>query len=74
MTLSWHPEQDTTPTFAEVETMAAVLEGRHGRLAAEIAEFLSTAHSQTGDAGRCWAWAGVARSIRRRERSRLGHH
>jgi len=71
MALSWHPDEDVTPTPDEVETMAAVLEGRHGQLAAEIADFLSSVHSDTGDAGRCWAWAGVAKSIRRREYRRL---
>lgn len=72
MAMSWHPEEDTTPTPRDVETMAAVLEGRHGTFAASVAEFFSTLHSQSGDAGRCWAWAGVAETIRRRERMRLG--
>ena len=51
--------------------MASVLEGRHGLLAAEIAEFFSTFHGQAGDAGRSWAWAGVAETVRRRLQSRL---
>lgn len=71
MVVSWHPESDTTPTPREVAAMAAVLEGRHGRYAADVAEFFSTAHSQSGDAGRCWAWAGVAETIRRREQARV---
>ena len=71
MAASWHPESDTTPTPREVATMAAVLEGRHGCHAVEVAEFFSTFHSQSGDAGRCWAWAGVAEAIRRREQARL---
>lgn len=71
MAVSWHPESDTTPTPREVAAMAAVLEGRHGRHAADVAEFFSTVHSQSGDAGRCWAWAGVAETIRRREQARV---
>ncbi len=67
----WHPEQDVTPTPAEVESMAAVLEGEHGELAADVAEFFSTKHSLDGDAGRCWAWAGVAERVRMRARQRL---
>ena len=50
---------DVTPVLGEVETMVCVLEGRHGRYAAEVADFLSTYHGQGGDAGRSWAWAGV---------------
>ncbi len=72
MAMSWHPDEDTTPTPRDVESMASVLEGRHGLFAAEIAEFFSSVHSQSGDAGRCWAWQGVAETIRRRERIRIG--
>jgi hypothetical protein len=50
--------------------MAQVLEGRHGRWAAEVAEFFSIFHSQRGDAGRSWAWTSVAETVRRRERAR----
>jgi len=71
MTATWHPDEDATPTPAEVETMASVLEGRHGVLAAEVADFFAAVHSQQGDAGRCWAWAGVAEIVRRREQVRL---
>lgn len=70
MAIGWHPDEDATPTPGEVETMAAVLEGRHGVLAAEVAEFFSELHSRSGDAGRCWAWAGVAETVRRREKMR----
>ena len=70
MTASWHPEQDVTPTPRDVEFMAATLEARHGTMAAEVAEFFSTAHCQQGDAGRSWAWAGVAELVRKRERLR----
>jgi len=51
--------------------MASVLEGRHGRYAADVADFFALFHSQAGDAGRCWAWSGVAETIRKRERQRL---
>ena len=67
----WHPELDVTPTPAEVDSMAAVLEGQHGVFATNVAEFFSTKHSIAGDAGRCWAWAGVAERIRMRARRRL---
>lgn len=60
MSGGWHPEEDATPTPRDVEFMAEVLEGRHGNLAAEIAEFFASFHGQKGDAGRSWAWAGVA--------------
>lgn len=67
----WHPNEDVTPNPREVESMACVLEGRHGLYAAEVAEFFSSLHSVEGDAGRCWAWAGVAELIRKRERDRM---
>ncbi len=71
MPTTWHPEEDVTPTPREVEEMAAVLESRHGMHAAEVAEFFATFHSQKGDAGRTWAWQGVAERVRRRTESRL---
>ena len=70
MPQTWHPDEDVTPTPRDVGEMACVLEGRHGRFAAEVAEFFSTQHALTGDAGRSWAWAGVAETIRQRERTR----
>ena len=51
--------------------MACVLESRHGHFAADVAEFFSTYHSMGGDAGRCWAWACVAETIRKREQVRV---
>jgi hypothetical protein len=71
MALSWHPEEDATPTPRDVENMACVLEGRHGLFAAEVADFFSSIHSQSGDAGRTWAWAGVAETVRQRQRQRM---
>lgn len=70
---TWHPDQDVTPTPREVEMIAETLEGRHGLYAADVAEFFSTQHSLRGDAGRCWAWAGVAETIRRRTEGRVSH-
>ncbi|MDX2287664.1 MAG: hypothetical protein NW217_02430 [Hyphomicrobiaceae bacterium] len=70
MTTLWHPEEDLTPTPRDVEFMAATLEARHGLHAADVAEFFSSLHSQKGDAGRCWAWAGVAALVRRRQQNR----
>lgn len=66
-----HSEPDATPTPEDVEFMAAVLEGRHGYHAASVAEFFSSAHGLKGDAGRSWAWAGVAELVRQREKDRL---
>lgn len=71
MIMTWQPNEDPTPTPREVENMAAVLEGLHGQHAAEIADFFSTYHGQGGDAGRAWAWAGVAELVRQRERERI---
>jgi hypothetical protein len=71
MSGGWHPEEDATPTPRDVELMAEVLEGRHGNLAAEIAEFFASFHGEKGDAGRSWAWAGVAERVRQREIARL---
>lgn len=65
-----HLHQDTTPTLGEVEAMVSVLEGRHGVWAADVAEFFSTFHSLKGDAGRSWAWAGVAELARRKAEAR----
>jgi hypothetical protein len=51
--------------------MAEVLEGRHGAFAAAIADFFAVYHGERGDAGRAWAWSGVAELVRHRERTRL---
>ena len=72
MTPQWHPDEDVTPTPNEVENMAETLESQHGLHAANVADFFSSMHSQKGDAGRCWAWAGVAELVRLRERQRTG--
>jgi hypothetical protein len=74
MISGWHFQEDATPTPGEVEAMVSVLEGKHGVLAADVADFLSTFHSLKGDAGRSWAWAGVAEMVRRRSEARLGVH
>jgi hypothetical protein len=74
MATGWQFREDVTPTPGEVETMVVVLEGRHGALAADVAEFFSTLHSLKGDAGRSWAWAGVAEMVRRRAEARLSEH
>jgi hypothetical protein len=70
-TMSWLLQQDVTPIPRDVDFMAAALESAHGCHAAEVAEFFSNAHALKGDAGRCWAWAGVAERVRQRERKRL---
>jgi hypothetical protein len=58
------------PELQEVDAMVSVLEGRHGALAAEVADFFSTFHSLKGDAARSWAWAGVAERARHRAEAR----
>lgn len=67
----WHANEDATPTLEDVEVMAAVLEGRHGDHAADVAEFFSSLHGLRGDAGRSWAWAGVAELVRQRAVARI---
>lgn len=63
---------DPTPASArDVTSMVEVLEGRHGAFAAAVAEFFSTFHQSRGDAGRSWAWAGVATLVREREQVRM---
>jgi hypothetical protein len=74
MQTNWHPEQGVTSNPAEVDTMASVLEARHGALASEIAEFFAALHGHKGDAPRSWAWNIVAETIRRREQSRQADH
>jgi hypothetical protein len=71
MAPGWDFEEDATPIPREVEAMVAALESRHGSLAADIAEFFSTAHSLKGDAGRSWAWAGIAAMLRSRAEARV---
>jgi hypothetical protein len=64
-------EPDFRPTPRDVAAMAEVLEGKHGSLAAEIADFFAIYHGEKGDAGRAWAWSGVAELVRSREQARL---
>lgn len=71
MDQSWQPDVDATPTPGEVEMMAAVLEGRHGVYAGEVAQFFVDWNAQKGDAPRSWAWAAVNERVRRREVDRL---
>jgi hypothetical protein len=58
--------------FQPFEVADRILEGRHGQFAAEVAEFFASLHTDRGDAGRSWAWAGVAARVRQRERQRIG--
>jgi hypothetical protein len=69
-----HFRVDSTPTPIEIDAMVAVLEGRHGIWAADVAEFFSTLHSLKGDAGRSWAWANVADRVRYRCEVRQQEH
>ena len=74
MNTQWHPEQGVTANPAEIDSMASVLEARHGMLASEIAEFFAALHGNKGDAPRAWAWNIVAETIRRREQARQSEH
>ena len=71
MATPWDFEDDVTPSKRDVVFMAEVLEGRHGLLAGEVAEFFSSFHGLRGDIGRSWAWAGVAEVVRVREADRM---
>ncbi|MEZ5775928.1 MAG: hypothetical protein R3D33_14860 [Hyphomicrobiaceae bacterium] len=70
MASQWHPETGAVASDHEIELMASVLEGRHGVWAAEVADFLATAHKQAEDSNRSEAWSMVARTVRRREHRR----
>ncbi|PPC79916.1 MAG: hypothetical protein CTY31_12140 [Hyphomicrobium sp.] len=69
--VDWDTQPDTTPTPRDVCFMAEVLEGRHGIHAAGVADFFAAYHGEKGDAGRAWAWSGVAELVRNRERERI---
>jgi hypothetical protein len=70
MQMAWHPEQDLTPTPSDVVAIAEVMEGRHGVHAEGIARFFADHHALAGDAGRSWAWAGIAEALKRRASDR----
>ena len=55
----------------ELGAMALVLEGRHGSLAADVAEFFSSTHLQNDDRRRGTAWARVADIVRERTARRM---
>ena len=61
------------PPKHEFEAMAMALEARHGRLAAEVADFFASVHIDEGNERRSIAWADVAELVRERELSRLLH-
>lgn len=71
MTTNRHSNEDAHPLPSEAEVMACVLEGRHGRFAAEVAEFFSSLHTHQGNTMRSHAWAAVAQMVRERELDRL---
>ncbi|MGI9408241.1 MAG: hypothetical protein ACR2O4_17820 [Hyphomicrobiaceae bacterium] len=55
----------------DFNTMAVILESRHGIHAKDMAEFFASVHARLGDAERCWAWGGVASMVKKREQARL---
>lgn len=64
-------KNESMSTLKDAELMAVVLEGRHGMLAAEVAEFFALLHCQLGDESRSKAWGGVARTVRKRAQDRM---
>lgn len=74
MVSGWHFNGARSPSPGEVDAMAAVLEGRHGAWAADVAEFFATAHLLKGDKARGSAWSGVAEQVRRKADERLCDH
>ncbi len=72
MSPSQPSELDPTPAPGEVETMAAVLEGRHGVYAEHVAQFFADVNADKGDAARAWAWTAVTERVRKRTTQRLG--
>ena len=71
MAVCSHLDEDVTPVPREVEQMAAVLEGRHGVLAVDVADFFADLNGRRGDAARAWAWTVVGERIRRRGTARM---
>lgn len=67
-------EDATLAAMAEVEAMAAVLEGRHGVWAADVADFFASFHQLKGDQRRGCAWSDVAEVTRRRAEERQNEH
>jgi hypothetical protein len=67
-------EDATLAAMAEVEAMAAVLEGRHGVWAADVADFFASFHQLKGDQRRGYAWSDVAEVTRRRAEERQNEH
>jgi hypothetical protein len=51
--------------------MAATLEGRHGVLAHDVADFFAEFNGRRGDAARAWAWTAVGERVRRRAIARM---
>jgi hypothetical protein len=68
--MDWQAANDVTPTPDEVECFALALEGQHGIYAASVADFFAAMHGDRGDAGRAWAWHGVAALVRYRTKLR----
>ena len=71
MNLESGTDRTTKLALPELETMAIVLEARHGTYATHVADFFATAHDQEGDPTRGCAWSKVATLLRRRELARM---
>lgn len=68
-TITGTPAPNLSPK--DLNTMAIILESRHGIHAKDMAEFFASVHAKLGDAERCWAWGGVATMVEKRELARL---
>ncbi len=64
-------DQATILDQPDMETMAVVLEARHGTYAAHVADFFAIAHDHEDDHERGRAWSSVANLVRRREYDRM---
>lgn len=58
------------PRGAKIETMALVLESKHGSMAGDVAQFFSLFHGQKGNFARQAAWSDVSHHIRKRQMAR----
>lgn len=65
-----HKQTSEWPRGAKIETMALVLEARHGELASDVAAFFSLFHEQKGNFDRQAAWADVSLHIQKRQSQR----
>lgn len=71
MAVCWNPDEEAAQAPRELERMAAVLEGRHGVLAGDVADFFAALNAQRGDSAGSWAWTAVGDRVRSRCKARM---